>query len=215
MQNLLSLLAMLNATETMLAGKPAADASIARLVSETDTVVMGGCAYDCCNPPCESSEYSVCRAYIEMVTPPLLKEVAWCNINTMYTLNLESLSFFDNEMYFDLGTNEKMSECTWVDEMHQVLNISLSAADGLLAAAVRYHKNPYGPDAVANACFGNSPPRNYMRRHIRRAAQARDKVLRKRRDYLKADIAAILSEFNYKSKCMNEDGGSGYAAQLK
>jgi len=68
----------------------------------------------------------------------------------MYTLNLESLSFFDN-IYFDL----------------------------------------------ANACFGNSPPRNYMQRHIRRAAQARDKVLRKRRDYLKADIAAILSLSNY------------------
>jgi len=41
MQSLLSLLAMLNATETMLAGKPATDASIARLASETDTIVMG------------------------------------------------------------------------------------------------------------------------------------------------------------------------------
>ena len=211
MQSLLSLLAMLNATETMLAGKPAADASIARLVSETDTVVMGGCAYDCCNPPCESTAFSVCQACIEVVTLPLLKEVAWCNINTMYTLNLESLSFFDDEMHFDLGTNGKMSECTWVDEMHQVLKISLYAADGHLAAAKRYHENPYGPDAVANACFGNSPPRNYMRRHIRRAAQARDKVLRKRRDYLQADIAAILSEFNYKSTCLEElKNGSGW-----
>ena len=206
MNTLLSLLAMLNATQNALEGHETNNAGITQLLKESDAVVMGGCAYDCCADVCGPlhEKYTRCSSYIARVGPEKLKEFAWFNIANIYAANSASMAFFDKSATFTVDANE----CAWADEVHAALNMTLKETNSFLHAAVMYTRNAKAPDAVAKACFApNTPPRNFQARHVKRAAQTRDRVLKARMRYIRQDVEALLAAYKF---TLAPVGGSGY-----